>query len=113
MLLLQDASGALLLQRRPESGIWGGLWSFPEAEPGPSAWRSLRVTPRGTAQPLPAILHKFTHFDLEISPLLVAVEPAGAVADAPLRWIAADAIGEVGLPRPVQKIIASIAPQEM
>ncbi|MBD3609161.1 MAG: A/G-specific adenine glycosylase, partial [Gammaproteobacteria bacterium] len=30
MLILQDAQGHVLLQQRPPSGIWGGLWSLPE-----------------------------------------------------------------------------------
>ena len=30
MLVLRDADGRLLVQRRPPTGIWGGLWSFPE-----------------------------------------------------------------------------------
>ena len=34
-LVLRDASGALLLERRPPSGIWGGLWCFPECDPRP------------------------------------------------------------------------------
>ena len=30
VLLLCNAAGEVLLQRRPPVGIWGGLWSFPE-----------------------------------------------------------------------------------
>ena len=30
MLALSDSAGALMLERRPPSGIWGGLWSLPE-----------------------------------------------------------------------------------
>ncbi len=32
MLLLSDREGRLLLERRPPSGIWGGLWSLPESD---------------------------------------------------------------------------------
>ena len=30
MLLLRDRQGRLLLEQRPPTGVWGGLWSFPE-----------------------------------------------------------------------------------
>src|SRR5690606_12654651 len=30
-LLLRDAQGRVLLQRRPPTGIWAALWSLPEA----------------------------------------------------------------------------------
>ncbi|MDQ2694431.1 MAG: A/G-specific adenine glycosylase, partial [Pseudomonadota bacterium] len=33
MLLLCAATGEVLLERRPPSGVWGGLWSFPECPP--------------------------------------------------------------------------------
>src|SRR5690606_23727481 len=33
MLILEDAEGRILLERRPPSGIWGGLWSLPELDP--------------------------------------------------------------------------------
>src|SRR5690554_7293762 len=33
MLILEDNEGRILLERRPPSGIWGGLWSLPELDP--------------------------------------------------------------------------------
>ena len=30
-IICVDSQGQVLLERRPPSGIWGGLWSFPEA----------------------------------------------------------------------------------
>ena len=32
MLILSDSDGKVLLEKRPPTGIWGGLWSLPEAE---------------------------------------------------------------------------------
>jgi A/G-specific adenine glycosylase len=32
MLLIQDPDGAVLLERRPPQGIWGGLWCFPQQD---------------------------------------------------------------------------------
>lgn len=33
MLILEDTKGRILLERRPPTGIWGGLWSLPELDP--------------------------------------------------------------------------------
>ena len=102
MLVWRREDGAVLLERRPDHGVWGGLWSFPE--------RDAEVTvpaeyPR--AERLPGLTHRFTHFDLEISPWCV---PAGSeVADAPSqRWVHPDALESVGVPRPVEQILESL-----
>ncbi len=74
--------GATLLQLRPPSGIWGGLWGFPESATVPAQAIHDRQTAvleqLGLARaiqepptPLPTFTHAFTHFRLRIEPLLV------------------------------------------
>ena len=116
MLVLKRASdGALMLARRPPSGIWGGLWSFPEvaqaihcADFCASADLDLLTDP----VPGPAITHTFTHFQLQITPLTAAVRERGSrCMDSPdLLWYNALAPAAVGLPRPVADLIHSLAP---
>ena len=55
-------TGAVLLERRPAPGIWGGLWCFPGADAGQRAGAAPRR--------LEPIEHGFTHFRLRIQPLL-------------------------------------------
>ncbi|MGH8399678.1 MAG: A/G-specific adenine glycosylase, partial [Gammaproteobacteria bacterium] len=65
LLLMQD--GRLLLQRRPPSGIWGGLWGFPELAPEQDieAWCQQRFGAAPSAQhQLPLLRHTFSHFHL-------------------------------------------------
>ncbi|CAK0766206.1 adenine DNA glycosylase [Gammaproteobacteria bacterium] len=72
-LLLLDATGAVLLERRPLTGIWGGLWTFPECPLGeiPIPWlahaHGLSVTHLSTWEPL---RHTLTHLHLDITPWL-------------------------------------------
>ncbi len=113
MLIVRDSSGGLLMERRPEQGIWGGLWCFPQAAVDLSIDDA--VAPLGIAAPadverLPAFTHKFTHFDLHIEPLLIEIaEPANRVADADVRqWWQPVEIASLGVPRPVGKIIESL-----
>src|SRR5262249_1619212 len=52
----------LLLVRRPERGVWAGLWSLPEFSDAAAAERHAAPW-RGRSQWLPAIRHVLTHFD--------------------------------------------------
>jgi A/G-specific adenine glycosylase len=73
-LVLQH-QGAVLLERRPSPGIWGGLWVFPE---GPSQrlksfCRTNFSVEISKAQKMPVIEHGFTHFRLDILPIRCSV----------------------------------------
>ena len=89
-------AGAVLLERRPSPGIWGGLWCFPE--------RPLLKGRRGRS--LPAIEHGFTHFRLHIRPLLHEVKTAGA---APGLWLDIDDASQAAVPAPVKKLLLRLA----
>ncbi len=104
----EAASRAILLERRPNAGIWGGLWSPPQFddEPGARAWceRELRRT-RAAFPALPPIDHAFTHFDLRLHPLRVRCEPAAAVDESGRRlWYCLASPPQVGLPQPIRAL---------
>ena len=74
MLLVRDERGAVLLQQRPPVGIWGGLWSFPEVE-SPAAGGDWCAQQFGRSaaciEAWPVLRHTFSHFHLDITPLLI------------------------------------------
>jgi A/G-specific adenine glycosylase len=111
MLLLRDAHGRILLERRGPQGVWAGLWSLPEAEDasvaGSTAARLARVR---DADPLPAFTHVFSHFRLDVSPILFDhAAPLTAVADRPdRRWCDRDDIASLGLPAPVRTLLNNL-----
>lgn len=79
MLIVQDSSGAVLMERRPPAGIWGGLWGFPEyadTESALAAAESIGVIDAGPSQWQP-LEHTFTHFHLKINPLHIRLKEAG------------------------------------
>lgn len=109
LMLLIRREGRLLLERRPPTGIWGGLWSLPEAETAAQAVAlcaerfGLAATP---GAPLPALVHTFTHFRLTITPL--PLEVAGElprVAEPDARWFARGEALKAGIPTPVRKLL--------
>jgi A/G-specific adenine glycosylase len=115
MLLLRDVKGRLLLERRPPTGVWAGLWSLPEAADHASA-RTRAAQYRGRAKdaseftPLPPFVHGFSHYRLEVTPLALRVTPNARIADDPdQRWLCPLDAAELGLPAPVRKLIASLS----
>ena len=99
-LLVLRCRGRVLLERRPPKGIWGGLLSLPELAAGQPARRYAGATQ------LPVVRHAFTHFRLDITPLLCKVSrcntPEGGI------WLNLKALDEAPLPAPIRKILASL-----
>jgi A/G-specific adenine glycosylase len=123
MLIVRNRSGHVLLEKRPDSGIWGGLYSLPEQAVNDAGanteagWLAhletdLQVDSQ-TLEPMPTIRHSFTHYHLDITPLLVPeweLETAdAAVADSDRwLWYPLDHSVEVGLAAPVKKLLTRL-----
>lgn len=120
MLVVIDR-GEVLLQQRPDSGIWGGLLSLPEIGIGGFAAQPVGVNATliaqtlaafGTVQDserLPVVTHGFTHFRLHITPYLVRLvkrlEMAGQTGHA---WLARQDVQGAALPAPIKKLLLSL-----
>ena len=68
--LLVDPSGACFLERRPDDGVWGGLWSPPERPPGidvATFAKEWGIELERALSPPPA-RHVFSHFRLLVTP---------------------------------------------
>jgi A/G-specific adenine glycosylase len=113
LLFMQRADGAIRLVRRPEQGVWGGLWSPPEFDSRQALEQSIAAQ-SGSIATLRAgspLLHVFTHFDLLIHPMWTRVEGAGAVAEGTtLLWYNADLDPRVGLPAPIAYLLKNPLP---
>ena len=111
MLLLRDAQRRVLLERRGPQGVWAGLWSLPEAEGTEDAWRKAQQLARiDDAEPLAPFMHVFSHYRLQVEPLLFDGATAHpAIADNPaLRWCDTGDIAALGLPAPVRALLQSL-----
>ena len=111
-MLLVRHGRSVYLERRPPSGIWGGLWSFPEiGDRAPDDWcRSVLAADAVAVEDWAPVDHSFTHFDLEIEPVVVRVEPGSrkvADADGGL-WYDLDDPGRLGLAAPVAWLIEKL-----
>jgi A/G-specific adenine glycosylase len=111
MLILRDTRGRVLLERRGPQGVWSGLWSLPEADDPDHAWRTAQQHAQiDDAQVLVPFTHVFSHYRLDIEPLLFDRATAHhAVADNPLlRWCPIDDLHALGLPAPVRNLLLNI-----
>ena len=108
MPLLANREGAILLYRRPSSGLWGGLWSLPQLDDlndldHLADQHALHLLGR---RQLPALTHTFSHFQLAIDPWLVQVEQtAHHVAEADWLWYNLATPPRLGLAAPVKKLL--------
>jgi A/G-specific adenine glycosylase len=107
MIMLLHA-GQVLLERRPPTGIWGGLWSLPEAAlDTPTALLEQQFG--GELEELaavPSFVHVFSHFRLHIQPRRFAVRRWTARAESPGRvWLPLTEIAGAALPTPVRQIL--------
>jgi A/G-specific adenine glycosylase len=112
MLVLRDGD-AVMLEKRPPSGIWGGLWSLPEAaDEAALAVRAREFGGDGAVSPLAPLTHVFTHFKLEIEPRLAefdrGVGDLAALRDADTAWVSVSDLDSFGVPAPVRKLLESL-----
>jgi A/G-specific adenine glycosylase len=111
MLILQKA-GEVLLEKRPQTGIWAGLWSLPEIDTSDIA-AEIALTRFGlnveAEETLPLVNHAFTHFKLAIQPQPLQVISQTAQANEIGKiWLPIDEAISAAIPTPVRNILISI-----
>ena len=114
MLVITNSTREVLLQRRPSSGLWGGLWSFPETDKA-----KLTDTLSNLLGEVPAFAkgetfrHSFTHYHLDITPVFVqlATELDSVMEPGQQEWVPVDGSQQIGLTRPVTRILETLRDQ--
>lgn len=109
-LLLRNPMGESLLIQRPPTGIWGGLWSFPEfadiSELQTWLIDKLGITASGVV--LTTQTHTFSHYTLQL-PLyavdVTAASPARIMEGASWLWYKAGASINGGLSAAVRQFL--------
>ena len=112
MPVVLNSRGEVLLEKRPPSGIWGGLWSLPECsdEADFEQWCGRLGAEVSSADTLEPFKHTFSHYHLMIQPQRIEVgESAKRVADeGVMRWQALSKLEELGLPAPIRRILLGL-----
>lgn len=117
MMLILLKAGEVMLEKRPQTGIWAGLWSLPEIDVAEIATEAA-FTEFGieseAEETLPIINHAFTHFKLAIHPQPLQVIKQNLQANqhnnqAVHIWLPIDEAIEAAIPTPVRKILLTLA----
>lgn len=113
-LILKQGSKVLLTQREAK-GIWGGLFSFPQFASLKELKRSISTKNLQISQQLIAFRHTFSHFHLDIYPILVELPAdcvqeqngnyAVGISSKSEYWYDLCRPGEIGLPTPIKRIL--------
>ncbi len=101
----------VLLERRPASGLWGGLWALPESMAAPEqAALALLGSPPGQMRELAPLMHGFTHFRLKAIPVELSYPQRPApLGEARWLWLDLADIAQAPLPKPVRTLLAGLA----
>jgi A/G-specific adenine glycosylase len=116
LIIVNDDDESILLEQRPPSGIWGGLWSFPEhsaaneTEITHLCEQQLQLKLINKIEPLPTLRHTFSHFHLDITPLSVRARHVGIMDSDRYIWYNTRQPTARGLPAPVKTILEKFFP---
>jgi A/G-specific adenine glycosylase len=114
-LIARAPTGELWLQQRPASGIWGGLWCFPEVDSIDAATAHAEATwgeAPASVDALAPFRHTFSHYHLDITPVIVDLPrtPAGVMEGDGQLWYNVRQPAQVGLAAPVARLLQALAP---
>jgi A/G-specific adenine glycosylase len=108
-LVLRNPQGHIYLEQRPQQGIWGGLWSFPEIaiEDDAQAISESHHGKVNTYSQEKPFRHTFSHYHLEIQASLIGLDqPHRHIrSDDQTRWFSLEELHAIGMPAPVEKFI--------
>jgi A/G-specific adenine glycosylase len=114
-MLIPFYQGSVLLHKRPASGIWGGLWGFVEAQEDKLAQAIDELMMHSDASAyqqveLSSFRHTFSHFHLEISPILLHLQqaPQLQVKEDVSLWFDIRQASKVGLAAPTVRILKTL-----
>jgi A/G-specific adenine glycosylase len=106
MLLATRPDRAILLEKRPPTGIWGGLWCLPSADTLERLATSSGIA-ADRLEPLPEFEHRLSHRLLRIRPLELQSAPETRTVECRQEqdWLTEREWRNLGLPKPVTQFL--------
>lgn len=114
--VVENENGTLLIQKRPEDGLLGGLWEFPSAktetdELPESACLRILAQDLGieaiVLHPVLSIDHAFSHFKITLHAFKCRIVTGSPMSKSghPVRWASLDMLDDFAFPRAYRKLI--------
>jgi A/G-specific adenine glycosylase len=112
VFLLLMHGNDILLEKRPGSGIWGGLWCPPQFDDEVEArnWFVQNEMVACHGERLGIFTHTFTHFKLHISPMKIelSLKPSRAAQPGSV-WLDVEEALRAAIPTPVRSMLQELA----
>lgn len=105
LLWAQTRDGAVWLGKRPDKGVWAGLYCLPWFESLTDLQAEVPARFHPNLLEEPAFKHVLTHKDLYLHPVKVCL-PRSAMAGKDGAWANDDQWPGLGLPAPVRKLLS-------
>jgi len=118
IMVIPKIGNNVLMEKRPPSGIWGGLWCFLEVQQQDEMTDLLAKNHLKAISTiaLPSFRHTFSHFHLDITPLVVDCikEESKEINDVNnQKWYDLTKLVSVGLAASTSQLIESIKQQQI
>jgi A/G-specific adenine glycosylase len=111
-LILRNQAEEIYLEQRPQQGIWGGLWSFPEISIEAAGKDHCEAHYGNVAHhhQRDSFRHTFSHYHLDIQPTIIALSKSHpkVSSENQQRWFSIDELSHIGMPAPVEKFIGKL-----
>jgi A/G-specific adenine glycosylase len=102
----------LLIYKRPPAGLWGGLWGFYEVAQKQQILEQASKLGLNDIQQqtLSPFRHTFSHFHLDIQPILLHLkqQPVARIMEDTQMWYDLTKPQNVGLAAPTKKLFSTI-----
>ncbi|PIE44523.1 MAG: A/G-specific adenine glycosylase [Gammaproteobacteria bacterium] len=123
LLIIRNQNKEIWLEKRPDNGIWGGLWSLPQHDTQETEAQIVaQVATRRqlvieSHHSLDEFSHVFSHFTLKLRPLILEVQTTEQLSEQTQEyrhgltnkgWKSTMAATNLGLPAPIKKVLFSI-----
>jgi A/G-specific adenine glycosylase len=118
-LVFDDDRDRLLIQRRPDDGLLGGLWEFPggKQEDGESMETACRREVReelgievAVEEAFYTLSHAYSHFKITLHAFRCRIEDGTPEAreDQPFQWVDLDELDDYAFPRANRRLIEEL-----
>ena len=110
--MINNKKGEFLLKQNESTGIWGGLWVFPQCDNTDDIDRTLEelgITTKGYSV-LDVKRHTFSHFHLDYQPIQMILATAGIIPNKVSEkdnqvWYNPQKPISLGMPAPIKALL--------
>ncbi len=105
---VERSDGHILLRRRPQKGLFGGMMEIPSTSWGPKlpGKISTPIEAKWIKSKIP-VEHTFTHFHLQLAVWKTATADSFLPNDGDYRWVHKDDLAHEALPSLMRKVAAT------